>query len=139
MATRRDTAFREQEMLDIAKKAILDSGDFLSLDETAERLGLPSTNLDEWEAEGQVFSIQHAGCSLFPKYAFLDHAGHRPVPDLAVILDVLRTKKDGWGIAFWFSSRNWLLGYRRPQEVLCSDADKVLLAAKDEVLGITHG
>jgi hypothetical protein len=88
MATRRDTAFREQEMLD---------------------------------------------------YAFQDHAGHRPEPDLTVILDVLRTKKDGWGIAFWFSSRNGFLGYRRPQEVLCSDADKVLLAAKDEVLGITHG
>jgi hypothetical protein len=45
MAAYRDTAFREQQMLEIAKKAILDSGDFLSLDQTAQRLGLLPTNL----------------------------------------------------------------------------------------------
>ncbi|MGO4311465.1 hypothetical protein AB4Z35_16610 [Pseudomonas sp. KB_15] len=134
MAAHRDTAFREQQMLELAKKAILDSGDFLSLDQTAQRLGLPPTTLDEWEAEGQIFSIEHAGCSLFPKYAFQDAAGHGPVPDLKVILDVLRSKKDGWGIAFWFASSSGFLGNHRPQEMLCSDAVKVFLAATDEVI-----
>jgi len=102
MAAHRDTAFREQQMLEAAKKAILDSGDFLSLDQTAHRLGLPPENLDDWEAEGKIFSIQYGGCSLFPKYAFLADTGHGPVPGLKVILDVLRTKKGGWGIAMCF-------------------------------------
>ncbi|MNN96262.1 hypothetical protein D3C81_2152150 [compost metagenome] len=61
------------------------------------------------------------------------------MPELKAILDVLRTKKDGWGIAFWFASSSGYLGSRRPQEMLFSDADKVLLAATDEVSGITHG
>jgi hypothetical protein len=139
MAVLRDTAFREQQMLKLAKKAILDSGDFLSLDQTAQRLDLPPQTLDEWEVKGQIFSIQHAGCSLFPTYAFQVVAGHGPVPDWKVILDVLRVKKDGWGIAFWFASSNGYLGNQRPQDILNSDADKVMLAATDEVSGITHG
>ena len=126
-------------MLKIAKDAILDSGDFLSLDQTALQLGLLPSDVNKWKAEGQIFSIQHAGCSLVPKYAFHNNAEPKPLPSLKVILDVLRPKKDGWGIAFWFASSNGLLGGRRPQELLCSGADKVLLAAIDEVSGITHG
>lgn len=139
MAVHRNTAFREQQMLEIAKKEILNSGDFLSLAQTAQLLGVPPTNLDEWEAEGLVFSIHHAGSSLFPKYAFQANAEHRPEPDLKVILAVLRTTKSEWGIAFWFASSNVFLGSKRPQEMLWSNADKVLLAARDEVSGITHG
>ena len=33
--------------------------------------------------------------SIVSKYAFQDVAGHKPAPDLKVILDVLRVKKDG--------------------------------------------
>ncbi|MNQ80803.1 hypothetical protein [Pseudomonas fluorescens] len=143
MAAHRNTAFREQQMLKLAKKAILDSGDFLPQDQIAQRLGLPPTTLkamlDEWETEGHIFSIQDSGCSLFPTYVFQDRTEHGPMPELKAILDVLRTKKDGWGIAFWFASSSGYLGSRRPQEMLFSDADKVLLAATDEVSGITHG
>lgn len=53
-------------MLKVAQEAILDSGDFLSLDQTAQQLGLLPTDVDKWKAEGLIFSIQHAGCSLFP-------------------------------------------------------------------------
>ena len=93
MAAHRDTAFREQQMLKLAKKAILDGGDFLSRDQIAQRLGLPPATLDKWEADGQIFSVQHADCSWFPKYVFQDCTAHRPAPDLKAILDVLRTKK----------------------------------------------
>lgn len=41
MAAHRDTVFREQQMLKLVKKAILDSGDFLPQDQIAQRLGLP--------------------------------------------------------------------------------------------------
>ncbi|MDZ5431904.1 hypothetical protein T3H00_04390 [Pseudomonas fluorescens] len=126
-------------MLKIAKEAILDSGDFLSLDQTAQQLGLLPSDVNKWKAEGQIFSIQHAGCSLFPKYAFQANAGNQPVLGLKVILDVLKTTKNDWGIAFWFASINGYLGSHRPQELLCSSADKVLFAAQEEVSGITHG
>jgi len=143
MAAHRNTAFREQKMLEQAKKSILDSGDFLTLDQIAQRLGLPLMTLIaalyEWETEGHIFSIQHAGCSLFPAYVLQDGTEYGLIPDLKTILDVLRAKKDGWGIAFWFASSNGYIGNRRPQDLLCSDADKVLRAARDEVSGITHG
>lgn len=82
MSAHRDTAIPEQQMLKIAKEAILDSGDFLSLDQTAQQLGLLPSDVNKWKAEGQIFSIQHAGCSLFPKYAFHNNAEHKPVPSL---------------------------------------------------------
>lgn len=88
---------------------------------------------------GTDFSIQHAGCSLIPTYAFQDVAGHELVPEMKVILDVLIVKKDGWGITFWFASGNGYLGSHRPKEIIHSDADKVMLAASNEVSGITHG
>ncbi len=143
MASHRDTSLREQQMLEQAKKSILDSGDFLPQDQIAERFGLSlmalTAALIEWEAGGHIFSVEHAGYSLFPMYAFQDGIEPGLVPDLKVILDVLRTKKNGWGIAFWFASSNVYIGGRRPQDVLLFDAGKLLLAATDEVSGITHG
>ena len=101
---------------------------YTSKTSTAQQLALRSTDVDKWKAEGQIFSIQHAGCSLFPKYAFQNNAAHKPVPSLKVILEVVRTKKDGWEIAFWFASSNGFLGGHRRQEMPCSGAEKVLLA-----------
>lgn len=143
MAAHRDNASREQQMLEQAKKSILDSGDFLPPDQIAQRFDLSPMALISaligWETGGHIFSIEHAGCSLFPMYAFQDNIGHGPVPDLKAILDLLRTKKDGWGIAFWFASSNGYIGGCRPQDILLFDAGKLLLAATDEVSGITHG
>ncbi|MBT9569691.1 MAG: hypothetical protein IV106_00980 [Pseudomonas umsongensis] len=130
-------------MLEQAKKSILDRGDFLPQDQIAQQLGLPpmavKTAVDGWDARGHIFSIENAGDSLFPTYAFQDGIALGPVPDLKAILDVLRTKKDGWGIAFWFASSNGYIGGCRPQDALLFEAGKLLLAATDEVSGITHG
>jgi hypothetical protein len=143
MSVRQDTLLREQQMLEQAKKSILDSCDFLPPDQIAQRFGLSpvahTSALDEWETAGHIFSIQHAGFSLFPIYAFQDGIRRRPVPDLKAILDVLRTKKDGWGIAFWFASSNGYIGGSRPQDMFLFDAGKLLLAVMNEVSGITHG
>lgn len=142
MAAHRDTALREQQMLEQAKKSILDSGDFLPPDQIAQRFVLSPmalvSALIEWEAGGHIFSIEHAGY-LFPMYAFRDSIERGPVPDLKAILNVLRTKKDGWGIAFWFASSNGYIGGCRPQDALFFEAGKLLLAAAYEVSGITHG
>ncbi|NUT76833.1 hypothetical protein HNO86_17475 [Pseudomonas sp. C1C7] len=130
-------------MLEQAKKTILDSGDFLPQDQICNRLGVSdmalTTVLAELEAGGHIFSIEHAGYSLFPTYVFEVGIGHGPVLHLKAILDVLRTKKHGWGIAFWFASSNPYIGGCRPQDILLFDASKLVLAALDEVSGITHG
>ncbi|WP_421136531.1 hypothetical protein [Pseudomonas sp. NFX15] len=84
-------------MLDLAKNAILDSGDFLSLEQAAQRLGLPPVNLDDWETEGKIFSIQHCGCSRFPMYAFLAGESHGPVPGLKMILGCFENEKRRMG------------------------------------------
>jgi hypothetical protein len=52
---------------------------------------------------------------------------------------VLRKKKDGWGIAFWFASSNHCLGGNRPQDLLRSSAERVRRAAEEEVTGTLHG
>lgn len=130
-------------MTELVQKSILDSGDFLPLEQIALRFGLSSAELksmlDAWEAEGRIFSVAHTGCVLFPSYAFQDGAECMPAPALMPILTVLRATKNSWGIAYWFASINVYIGSRRPQDVLFSVGDQLMLAAKYEVAGVTHG
>jgi hypothetical protein len=41
--------------------------------------------------------------------------------------------------AFWFAGLSSYLDDRRPQDLLASDPDLVIAAAKDEVEGVQHG
>ena len=133
---------REQKMLTQAKDDILGCGDFLPANRLAQHFNVPTetlTRLIEWEGNNRVFLIEHEGCNLFPKYAFSTRSGLCPHPELKEILSIFIPTKNSWAVAFWFFSPNGMLGGKRPRDMFCSDATRVILAAQDEVDGIIHG
>jgi hypothetical protein len=136
-------AAREQaRMLIEAKTAILNSGDFLPATEVAKLAGFSSTNLsvqpNKWKRSREIFAIQHGREDYLPLYA-LNQADHRPRREMAEILDVFGDAKDGWGLAFWFAGINSFLDDERPQDVLATDPERVIAAAKDEMAEYEHG
>ena len=134
---------KEAAMLVRARKAVLESGDWLTAAEIAELAGLstrnPSAQPNKWKKQGQIFAINHGGVDYFPGYGLDREAGFRPVKALARIIAILADHKDAWGMAYWFRSDNSLLTGRRPQDLLASAPDLVIEAAMDEVRAIAHG
>jgi len=126
-----------------ARKAVLESGDWLTAAEVARVAGFSTTNPsaqpNKWRKDGQIFALRHCGVDYFPGYALDPSADFRPVKALAKVLDVFRGKKDDWGLAYWFASVNSLLGGKRPQDLLIGQPDRVVAAATDKVAGVLHG
>lgn len=85
-----------------------------------------------------IFSVVHDGVELFPPYVFTD-SKPQPLAGLQAVLIMFAGKKDGWGMAYWFASANGYLGGKRPHDVLLTNPEAVLLAAKDELARVTHG
>jgi len=134
---------RPQDKLIEARKAVLESGDWLTATQIAEMADFgadnPSAQPNKWKKDGQIFAVHHRGVDYFPGYALNPSTDYRPTKNLAGVLSVLREQKDDWGLAYWFASVNSFLGGKRPQDLLISEPDRVLAAAKDEVAGILHG
>jgi len=94
--------------------------------------------LGVWKETKMIFSVLHERVELFPAYAFTDDK-LQPCAGLQVILTLFDGKKNDWGAAYWFAGANGFLGGKRPQDVLRINPDEVLLAAEDELAGVTHG
>jgi hypothetical protein len=124
-----------------ARKGVLDSGDFLTRAQVAEAAGLSGKNLSsqlhKWEAAGQIFALKHYNLHYYPSYG-LDQESFQPLGGMAPTLEVFKDYKDSWGLAYWFLSANGLLGGRRPKDVLATDPQSVLEAARREVEEIVH-
>ncbi len=134
---------KEAAMLTKARKAVLDSGDWLTANEVAEIANLSATNPsaqpNKWKKSGRLFAIQYGGIDYFPAYGLDKDKNFRPLKAIAQVIDVFKEYKDGWGMAFWFMSVNSFLGGKRPQDLLAIDSERVIAAARDEVEEITHG
>lgn len=134
---------KEAATLVQARKAVLDSGDWLTAAEVAQLAGLstrnPSAQPNKWKKQGLIFAIHHNGVDYFPGYGLNREADFRPVKALAKVINALTKHKDGWGMAYWFRSDNSFLGGKRPQDLLTAEPDRVIGAAQDEMQGIAHG
>ncbi|MCO6055548.1 hypothetical protein NG726_02515 [Pseudomonas sp. MOB-449] len=135
--------FKEAQMVARAKKAVLESGDWLSAADAARLCGYseknPSTQPNKWKREGKIFAILHHGNDYFPAYGLDPHQGYRPQKAMAEVLKVFGTTKDAWGLAYWFTSVNSFMGGKRPQDLLATQPERVIAAAKDELQGVVHG
>ncbi|VVO74992.1 hypothetical protein [Pseudomonas fluorescens] len=134
---------REAQMLAKAKKAVLESGDWVTASDIA-KLGEfttnnPSSGPNKWKRHNRLFAIRHNGSDYFPVYGLDNDAAYRPLPAMREVINILATKKNSWGMAYWFASVSSLLGGKRPQDLLVTDPQRVIEAAMDEVAGITHG
>lgn len=86
--------------------------------------------------EGRVFAIERAGHKEFPAYAF-DSLGN-PIPALRKVLGILEGYSP-FRLASWFESTSSRLGGCRPRELLETDPDAVIAAARAQVEGPLHG
>ncbi|AZD86867.1 hypothetical protein M5C90_24460 [Pseudomonas chlororaphis subsp. piscium] len=134
---------KEAAMLVQARKAVLDSGDWLTAADVAQLAGLSTTNPsaqpNKWKKQGQIFAIHHNGIDYYPDYGLDRDASFRPLKAMAKVLEVFAGHKDAWGMAYWFLSVNSFLGGKRPQDLLAKESERVIEAARDEVQGVVHG
>jgi hypothetical protein len=133
---------KEASLLVQARKAVLESGDWLTAANIAQLAELstrnPSAQPNKWKKQRQIFAINHGGIDYFPDYGLDRDAGFRPLKSLAKVIETFEGHKDGWGMAYWFRSENSFLGGNRPQDLLASAPDRVIAAAVDEILEMTH-
>lgn len=88
------------------------------------------SQLEEWEQEGRVFSVDERGHHLFPVFQF-DREG-QPLPVIARVLETLGQQSKGWELALWFVAGNGWLDDRRPVDLLESEPEEVAQAAQRE-------
>lgn len=133
---------KEAGMLVKARRAVLESGDWLTAAQLAELAGLssrnPSAQPNKWKKQRQIFAISHNGSDYFPGYGLDADAGFRPLKALGKVIEVFGDHKDGWGLAYWFRSDNSFLGGKRPQDLLASSPERVIAAAEDEIQEVAH-
>jgi hypothetical protein len=109
----------------------------LTADQVAELAGSAAGNrratAHRWRERGSIFAVEHQQRALYPSFQFDVDTG-RPKPGIATVLAQLpRALVDGgWQLAFWFTTPNDLLGWRRPADVLDADPGAVIAAADAE-------
>lgn len=134
---------KEAAMLAKARTAVLREGNWLTAAEIANLAGFSSSNRsaqpNKWKRDGLIFAIRHLGIDYFPAYGLDLEGSYRPLKAMANVIEILGDSKDSWGLAYWFSSANSLLGGARPQDVLAKRPDRVIAAAMDEVQVAVHG
>ncbi|HBO7934903.1 TPA: hypothetical protein L5C15_006044 [Pseudomonas aeruginosa] len=130
----RKSHLRETQIQAKAVARILATGDFLPVDELADRFPAQSmlspSAFEAWEAEERIFSITQESLELYPSYAF--SAKGELLPCLRDVLMTLRPYKSSWGMAFWFGSANSFLGCKQPKHLLLLQPELVLAAANVE-------
>lgn len=123
-----------------AVDAVLNGTDWLKAKDVGSRADPEASNphsiVSRWVKRGEVFSLEQGGVKLFPDYIF-DELGN-PLPVVKEILKVFENRS-AFRIASWFESTSSALGGKRPRELVKSDPDIVLEAARDSVLGVQHG
>ena len=126
-----------------ARTVALESTDWLTAAQLSKIAGFggqsASAQPNKWNREGRVFAMKRGGSDYYPTYGLDLGTEYRPIKGLAPVLAVFGDALDGWDIAIWFASTNSCLGGVAPMHLLATDPDRVLAAAEDEIMGVTHG
>ena len=136
-------ALAQARMMIEQKRRILESGDYIPASEIAKLAGYseinPSAQPNKWKREGAIFAIPHNGTDYFPIFALDPESNYKPYPAIQEIVEVFGETKGAWSLALWFSSLNSYLDDRRPQDLVESEPEHVVAAARDEREGLRHG
>lgn len=98
---------------------------------TGSQAGNSSARAHDWSKAGRVFSVNDGARERFPLFQL--HEG-QPIPAVATVLQLLRAKLSDWQIAFWFTTPNsWTGKWRAPAELLATEPERVVEAARHEV------
>ncbi|QEZ46782.1 hypothetical protein [Cupriavidus oxalaticus] len=105
--------FKEAAMLERSRQTVLNSADWLTVAQIAERTGSNQASLHElfgqWVRERRIFTICRDDVDYFPGYGLDAGAGWQPFKGLRTVLEVFGDARDGWGLAYWFLSANSFL------------------------------
>jgi hypothetical protein len=122
-----------------AQAALADEFGLLSSTDVALLAGSkaenPSALASRWRKEGRIFTVQVDSSARYPGFQ-LGQRG-RPLPVIAEVLKAFGGRLSGWELALWFTGAHDWLGGMRPVDVLETDADQVVAAARnmaDELL-----
>ncbi len=137
------TQLKEAAMMARARTAVLQEGNWLTTVQITDLAGFspsnPSAQPNKWKRARLIFAIRHRGIDYFPSYGLDPKAGYRPLKAMAKVIETFGESKDSWGLAYWFSSANSLLGGKRPQDLLAKHPARVIAAAADEQEAVAHG
>jgi hypothetical protein len=127
----RQVDLRQARMQANAIQAVLKGAEWLTAAEIGRLGGFSQSNpaapANRWKNEGKIFAVEHGGQDHFPRYALDEN--FRP---LAMVEEVLATlgKISPWRIAAWFESTNAWLDNERPRDVIATNPEAVLSAAR---------
>lgn len=98
-----------------------------------------SALVDNWRKRRQVFAVRHPDATtarsreVYPAFQF---DNHKPIKAVQAILEAFGDRKDPWKLALWFTSNNgWLADQARPVDLLTSESDAVIQAARQDAGG----
>lgn len=83
-----------------------------------------------WRNEGKILGVDYRGERLYPAFQFA--ADGRPHSVIASVLSLFGPDTGEWQIALWFVTPNGWLDGKRPIDIMISDPDAVVEAARDE-------
>ena len=133
----------EARMNGEVRRAVLESGDWLTAAQVAEIAGFksqnPSAQPNKWKKERRIFALRLNGSDYYPGYALDPDTHYRPAKGLPAVLEALGEGWDDWSLAVWFASVNSFLDGKIPKDLVLSAPDQVLAAAQDEAAGVLHG
>lgn len=122
-----------------ARKKVFNGTDWATAAQIADLAGLgqknPSGTVNRWKQQRQIFALHVNGQDWYPKYA-LDES-FRPLPAVAQVMAALpdwRAER----LASWFEAKSSSLGGRRPREVLLTDPQLVVDAARRVAMAEAH-
>jgi polyhydroxyalkanoate synthesis regulator phasin len=118
-----------------ARAALFEEFGGLTSSEVAELAGSKARNkaalANRWKQEGRIFSVPYQGGTYFPGFQF--DAQGRPRPVIAEVIAVLGPPESTeWELALWLTSRHGWVDDRRPVDLLDSEPEAVIEAARRE-------
>ena len=93
---------------------------------------------DNWRKRRLVFAVPHPDKSarerdVYPAFQFEEH---KPIKAVQAVLEAFGDRRAPWKLALWFTSNNgWLPGSARPVDLLASDPQAVIEAARHDAAG----
>lgn len=107
-------------------------------DANGSKAGNRSALADNWRKRHQVFTVPHPDKGarerdVYPAFQFEDG---KPIKAVQGVLEAFAGRKSPWKLALWFTSNNgWLPDSARPVDLLTSDPQGVVEAARRDAEG----
>lgn len=88
----------------------------------------PAAALGKYKRQHRAFAVRSSKQDLYPVFQFDPNA--EPLAVMRKIIEAVPTASQGWPLLSWFEARNRLLGGEKPSDLLSTEPERVLKAAR---------